>query len=95
MDGQIPEEVKSARFARLLDTQNQISLEKNQAYVGQVIDVLVEGRSKTDDSRLTGRNERNRLVHFAGPDSLIGAHARVRVLTAETYALYGELVRND
>ena len=95
MDGQIPEEVKSARFARLLDTQNQISLEKNQAYVGQVIDVLVEGRSKTDDSRLTGRNERNRLVHFAGPDSLIGAHARVRVLTAETYALYGELAGND
>jgi len=92
MDGQLPEEVKSERFARLLDTQNQISYEKNQEYVGKTIDVLVEGRSKTDDSRLTGHNQRNRLVHFAGSDDLIGRQAKVRILTAETYALYGELV---
>ena len=74
-----------------MDTQNQISYDKNQEYVGQVIDVLVEGRSKTDDSRLTGRNQRNRLVHFEGSDDLIGREAKVRILTAETYALYGEL----
>ena len=91
MEGQISDEVKKERFARLLDTQNQISYEKNQSYVGKVIDVLVEGRSKTDDSKLTGRGERGRLVHFVGDDSLIGRHVNVKIVKAETYALYGEL----
>ena len=91
MEGQISDEVKKERFARLLDTQNQISYEKNQSYVGKVIDVLVEGRSKTDDSKLTGRGERGRLVHFVGDDSLIGCHVNVKIVKAETYALYGEL----
>ncbi len=91
MEGQISDEVKKERFARLLDTQNQISYEKNQSYVGKVIDVLVEGRSKTDDSKLTGRGERGRLVHFIGDDSLIGCHVNVKIVKAETYALYGEL----
>lgn len=91
MEGQIPEDVKSERFARLLDTQNRISYEKNQEYVGRKLDVLVEGRSKTDDSRLTGRGERGRLVHFTGGDELIGKHVEVLITEAETYALYGRI----
>ena len=93
MDGQIPEEIKSARFERLLDTQNRISNEKNQEYVGQIIDVLVEGISKTDSEKLTGRNEKGRLVHFSGDESLTGSHAEIKITKAETYALYGEFIR--
>ena len=89
---QIPDPIKKERFARLLETQNRISLEKNNEYVGKRERVLVEGRSKTDEKMLTGRNEKNRLVHFEGDDSLIGTFANVKIITADTYCLTGELV---
>jgi tRNA-2-methylthio-N6-dimethylallyladenosine synthase len=59
--------------------------------VGSLQTVLVEGRSKTDDTRLTGRTEQNRLVHFEGDDALIGSQAIIRITRAEPHALYGEL----
>ncbi|MBE6636209.1 MAG: tRNA (N6-isopentenyl adenosine(37)-C2)-methylthiotransferase MiaB [Ruminococcaceae bacterium] len=90
---QVPEDIKRARFARLLETQNRISREKNEDYLGKTERVLVEGRSKTDPNMLTGRNEKNRLVHFVGEDALIGCFASVRILAADTYCLTGELVR--
>ena len=90
---QVPEAVKSERFARMLDLQNRISREKNQEYVGRTERVLVEGVSKTDASLLTGRNEKNRLVHFAGDASLIGSFADVQILSADTYCLTGKLIR--
>ena len=89
---QVSEDVKKERFARLLDTQNRISLNKNEEYVGKVEKVLVEGRSKTDPEMLTGRNEKNRLVHFKGEDFMIGNFALVKVITADTYCLTGELI---
>ena len=93
MKEQVPEEIKSERFRRLLDVQNTISHEKNQAYVGKDIRVLVEGYSKNDPERMTGRNEQNRLVHFprAGED-IIGTFQTVHVTEADTYTLSGELV---
>lgn len=91
MEGQIPEDVKGQRFERLIATQNRISYEKNQEYIGRTINVLVEGRSKTDETRLTGRNEKGRLVHFYGGDELIGKVIPVRVDRAETFALYGNI----
>ncbi len=85
-------EEKSCRFQRLLDTQNSISNRKNQEYLGKTITVLVEGRSKTDEDRLTGRNEKNRLVHFCGTDDLIGKNVKVKITKADTFSLMGELI---
>ncbi len=92
MDGQIPDEVKKARFARLLEVQNGISKDLNQEYEGKTIRVLVEGRSKTDCGKYTGRNEKNRLVHFDADDSLIGKFVDVKVEKADTFAMYGNIV---
>ena len=89
---QVPENIKKERFARLLDTQNRISNEKNRAYIGKTERVLVEGVSKTDSSMLTGRNEKNRLVHFKGGNSLIGSFAYVKIVSSDTYCLTGELL---
>ena len=91
MDCQIDDSIKKERFSRLLDLQNQISYEKNLAYEGKIIEVLVEGISKTDKTKLTGRNERNRLVHFEGPVSLTGEKVNIYIDKAETYALYGHI----
>ena len=88
----VPETVKAERFARLLDTQNRISLEKNTALIGSAARVLVEGKSKTNDRLLTGRTEKNRLVHFAGDDALIGRFVTVRITSADTYCLTGEAI---
>ncbi|MGM9637228.1 MAG: tRNA (N6-isopentenyl adenosine(37)-C2)-methylthiotransferase MiaB [Eubacteriales bacterium] len=90
----LPDEVTSARFEKMLALQNEISNGKNQVYVNTVQKVLVEGRSKTDPTKLTGRTEKNRLVHFVGDDGLIGQFANVRITRAETYALYGDLEVN-
>ena len=94
MPDRVPPDVSSARFARLLDTQMAISNKQNREYVGKTVKVLVEGYSKTDGSKLTGRSEKNRLVHFEGPAELIGNFADVRVTSAETFALFGEFLKN-
>ena len=91
MKEQIPPDIKNERFERMLALQSEISNAKNQRYVGEVVEVLVEGPSKTDESRLTGRNSKNRLVHFEGGNELIGQTVKVKINRAETYALYGEL----
>ncbi|MBE6563962.1 MAG: tRNA (N6-isopentenyl adenosine(37)-C2)-methylthiotransferase MiaB [Ruminococcaceae bacterium] len=91
MEDQIGEAVKKERFERLLQLQNSISKEKNDRCEKSVQKVLVMGRSKTDDSTLTGRNEQNKLVHFKGSDSLIGRFVRIKITKAETFALFGEL----
>ncbi|MBO5275237.1 MAG: tRNA (N6-isopentenyl adenosine(37)-C2)-methylthiotransferase MiaB [Clostridia bacterium] len=91
MEGQIPADVQGARFSRLLEVQNAISHARNEVYEGKIVRVLVEGRSKTDDTKLTGRTERNRLVHFEGDDSLIGQFADILVTGAQTHSMTGEL----
>ena len=93
MEDQIDYEIKSARFTRMLELQNEISNRKNKSYEGFVTRVLVEGRSKSDKTKLTGRNEKNRLVHFEGDDSLIGRFVDIKITKAQTYSLFGELVR--
>ncbi len=92
MENQIDDETKGKRFERLLALQNSINLEKNRLYEGMIETVLVEGYSKTDKSRLTGRSERNRLVHFEGDESLIGSLVKVKIIHGDLHALYGELV---
>ena len=91
MPDRVPPEVSKERFARLLDKQMEISNRKNRDYTGTVLRVLVEGRSKTDETKLTGRSEKNRLVHFEGPDDLIGSYADILITKTETFALFGEL----
>ncbi len=92
MPDQIPSQVSANRFARMLALQDEIALEKNKENVGRELSVLVEGVSKTDASRLTGRTEKGRLVHFEGPLSLIGGYAKVRITEVQTHAFFGELI---
>lgn len=91
MADNVPLEVKKERLQRLMDLQNRISLEKNLALEGQVLEVLVEGESKTNPDVLSGRTRTNKLVHFVGDKSLIGNFVHVRVTEAKTWTLRGEL----
>ena len=93
MDNQVPDDVKSSRMQRMLDLQNQISLEKNQAYLDTTVRVLVEGPSKNDESVFMGRTESNKLVHFHAEDALIGSFVNVKITRAEPFNLRGEIVK--
>ncbi len=91
---QLPDAVKQARMARLLDTQNRIMLEKNQACVGRIYPILVEGASRGDKAMYAGRTEGGKLVHFPADEalSLTGQIVTVKITSAETYNLWGEII---
>ena len=94
MEDQIPREVQNERFQRLLDVQNEIALEKNEALVGKVLRVLSEGESKNDSGVFVARTEGNKIVHFVDPDSdSKGKFVYVKITRAEPFALHGELVK--
>lgn len=63
-EGQIGDEIKQERLQRLLDLQKVISEGRNRAYMGRVVEVLVEGGSKKDPDKLTGRTRTNKVVNF-------------------------------
>ncbi|MDD2402297.1 MAG: TRAM domain-containing protein, partial [Clostridia bacterium] len=92
MSGQVPLQVKKDRLQRLMNLQNEISSDINSLLKGQVIEVLVEGFSKTDKSMLNGRTETNKTVLFAGTENLIGKIVKVKITVPQTWVLKGELV---
>ncbi len=92
MAEQLSAEVKKDRLQRLMTLQNEISLRQNQKLLGKVVEVLVEGESKTNKEKLTGRTRANELVVFAGPKNLAGQLIPVKIIEAGTWTLEGELV---
>ncbi len=80
-----------ANFNRLLEVQNEISKRKNEAYVGRVERVLVDGVSKTDANTLSGRCASSKIVNFKGSPELAGKYVDVRITEAHTWSLNGEL----
>ncbi|GIX48254.1 MAG: tRNA-2-methylthio-N(6)-dimethylallyladenosine synthase [Candidatus Tectimicrobiota bacterium] len=87
----VPEAVKQRRFEGLLNMQKRIALAANLPYEGRTVEVLVEGPSKKDPAKLTGRTRTNKIVNFAGDARLIGELVPVRITRAGLYALEGEL----
>jgi tRNA-2-methylthio-N6-dimethylallyladenosine synthase len=87
---QIPEEVKEARNQTLLDLLAANSRRRNDALLGTVQEVLVEGPDKKG-RRYMGRTRGNRIVHFDGSERLIGQLVPVRITQVTVSVLYGEL----
>jgi tRNA-2-methylthio-N6-dimethylallyladenosine synthase len=79
-------------FDRLLQVQNRISKEKNDAYVGKIVTVLVDGVSKNNQQTLSGRTDTSKIVNFRGDSSLEGKYVKVKVTEAHTWSLNGALV---
>ena len=92
MECQIPDEIKGERFNRLLALQNDIALEKNKPMEGKTIRVLCDGPSKNNDNVYSGRTEGNKIVLFDGNENDIGKFVDLKIVRAETFALYGERI---
>ncbi len=90
---QVPDMVKSERFGRLLEVQNEISLESNRSLVGKTLRVLCDGKSKEGAGAVSGRTEGTKIVFFDGDESMTGRFVNVKIERAETFALYGSIVK--
>ncbi|UNC91894.1 tRNA (N6-isopentenyl adenosine(37)-C2)-methylthiotransferase MiaB [Candidatus Contubernalis alkaliaceticus] len=93
MPNQIPEEVKKERLYRLNEIQNRISREIHEVLKGSIVNVLVEGFSRENDSYLTGRTRTNKLVNFTGNKEIVGKIIPVKITEAKTWSLDGEMVQ--
>jgi tRNA-2-methylthio-N6-dimethylallyladenosine synthase len=89
MPDQIAEDVKRERIERLVDVVQRVARERNEARVGGVEEVLVEGASRTDPALLRGRTRRNTTVNFAG-SAAPGDLVDVRITGASSTTLRGE-----
>jgi tRNA-2-methylthio-N6-dimethylallyladenosine synthase len=92
MDGQIEDSIKKERLQRLIEVQNQCSLENSQKYINKIVRVLVEGESKKNKKMFTGRTSTNKVVLFEGSKEIEGKFVNVRIGSCKTWTLYGEIV---
>ena len=85
-------EDKQKHFDALTELSNRISAEKHKAYEGKTLRVLVDGETGREEYNLSSRTNGGRLVHLRGDPGLIGQFAEVKIVSSNTWALYGEIV---
>jgi tRNA-2-methylthio-N6-dimethylallyladenosine synthase len=90
MADQVPEPVKEERNHDLLNLVNSWARRRGEAFVGREIEILCEGRSKTNPDRLMGRTRGNKIVVFEGSERHLGQLLPVRINRSTGYTLYGD-----
>lgn len=91
LEGTVPQREKDARFDELIAIQKEIILSKNRALEGRIEEVLVEGISKTDSAKNTGRTVTNKIVNFPISNSRQGDLIEVRIRRGGLYSLEGTI----
>ncbi len=86
---QIPYKTKKDRITRLIALQNSITKEESKRYIGNVYEVLIEDTK--GEGYVCGRTESGRLVTIPGTKDLIGSFSLVKVTSAKSASLFGEL----
>jgi tRNA-2-methylthio-N6-dimethylallyladenosine synthase len=96
----VQEETKKGRNHILLDLHKKISTEENRKIVGKSVEVLVEGTSKSDAGRLSGRTRQNQIVAFDLPEGnnqadvsslLSGKLVNIDIVDSTDLTLFGDL----
>ena len=88
----ISEEEKTRRLNEVIALQNQLSVESNEAEVGKIRQVLVEGESKRSAEQLCGRTSQNKMVVFDRGDHKAGDYVMVKITGCSSATLFGEEV---
>jgi len=91
MPEQLPQEVREERNQRLLVLVNEIAAKRFEALVGKQVEILVEGPSKRNPERFTGRTRCNKIVVFQGSERHRGQIMDVKIVRAGSFTLYGDL----
>ena len=89
MEGQVPEETKKERIARLIALQAEIANKKAKECIGKTYRVLCDSKS---DKLLTGKTASDRVIIFEGKEALYNKFVDVKVTQVKNSKLYGEAV---
>ena len=89
LPGQVPHDVASERMGKLVELVQRHAAERAQRFVGRRMEVLAEGPSRTDASKLRGRIRHNKTVNFSGV-AAPGELTEVEIASATSTTLAGE-----
>jgi tRNA-2-methylthio-N6-dimethylallyladenosine synthase len=90
MPDQVPQKIREERNQILLQTINEIAARKYDSFVGRQTQILVEGPSKKNAARMTGRTRCNKIVLFDGSERHRGQIMDVKVTRTGSFTLYGD-----
>ena len=90
MPDQISREVREERNQVLLQTINEIAGGKYKKFIGRQVEILVEGPSKKNPARMTGRTRCNKIVVFEGSEQHRGQIMDVKIIRTGSFTLYGD-----
>ena len=90
MPDQIPQELIEERHSRLLNCINVIAAKKYESFVGRQTQILVEGASKKNPARMTGRTRCNKIVVFDGGERHRAQIMDLKIERAGNFTLYGD-----
>ncbi|MEE0916200.1 MAG: tRNA (N6-isopentenyl adenosine(37)-C2)-methylthiotransferase MiaB [Alistipes sp.] len=88
----IADDEKTRRLNEIIALQNSLSVVSNEAEIGKVRQVLVEGSSKRSDEQMCGRTSQNKMVIFDRGDHKAGDYITVKITSCSSATLFGEEV---
>lgn len=90
---QVPLQVKKERLWKLIDLQKEISTKINKKLEGEILEVLVDKKSKKHiENQFSGRTETNKTAVFTSKQDLLGKLVKVKIIKSSPWTLYGELI---
>jgi len=92
MADDVPEEVKKRRLQEIVDLQQKHALMRTQAYLGQIVEVLIEKNSKRSSEHWSGRNSQNTTVVFPKENYQTGDFVLVKITNCTSTTLIGEAI---
>ena len=89
-DDDVADVIKKARLQEVQSLQKEIALRKNRASIGNVEEILIDGKSRLKNGQIMGRTRANRIVNLTGDETLVGSLLPVRIIGATANSLIGE-----
>ena len=94
MEDDVPMEIKKRRLSEIINLQQKHGLYRMQQFLGNIVEVLIEGNSKKSDQHWMGRNSQNAVVVFEKMDEKIGDVVHVRIDDCTSATLLGTKVKH-
>jgi len=86
----VSEDVSQRRLEEIQTLQKKITRQRNKRWEGREVEVLVEGRSKTNAEESAGRTRTRHLVNFSGKNDPDGTLVKLKITKALAHSLRGE-----
>ena len=94
LEDAIPDQEKSRRLEVLMSRQKEIQIGRYQKYIGEILQVMVEGKNEARKQWI-GRTSQNKTLNFTAPEASspqVGTYVKVRATQSFPNSLLGELV---